>query len=330
MRGKWLLFSVLAVAAGIGAGALSMRVRRTPPPVLARGTSAALITSKEITLNGAIRPQHVANVGSEVEGNIETFLANVGDEVFEGQVLARVGSAGLESNREQAASAVEHAQEQVARGEQAINSSRMESSRADADLQRARLQMERLQKNFDRQKTLHNAGATPRIVYEKAAAEFEASQKDFEVMDKASRAAHEGAQAALDQLAGAKKVLADKSQELEQAQGAFEAAEVRAPVNGTVVGRKGEVGKPAQEAGDGMFQIATDLYALEVTLELNPDQAKKIFAGQQALVLLLDLQSAGMPGVVKEVKDSRAIVEFTSTLPGVKPGMRADVRLRLE
>jgi HlyD family secretion protein len=330
MRGKWLLFSVLAVAAGIGAGALSMRARHTPPPVQARGTSAALITTHEITLNGAIRPQHVATVGSAVEGNIEAFLANVGDEVFEGQVLARIGSAGLESNREQAAAAVEHAQQQVANAENTIASSRLEASRADADLLRARLQMERTQKTFDRQRTLHAAGATPRMVYEKAVAEFEASQKDFEVMDKAARAAHESAQSAGDQLSAAKKMLSEKTQELEQAQGAFESAEVRAPVGGTVVGRRGEVGKPAQEAGDEMFQIATDLYALEVTLEPNPEQFKKIFAGQQALVLLLDLQSAGMPGVVREVKDSRAIVEFTSTLPGIKPGMRADVRLRLE
>jgi HlyD family secretion protein len=330
MRGKWLLFSVLAVAAGIGAGALSMRARRTPPPVQARGTSAALITTNEITLTGAIHPQHVVSVGSSVAGNIETFLANVGDEVFEGQVLARVGSAGLESNREQAAAAVEHAQEQVTRAETSISSARLEASRADADLVRARLSMERTQKVFDRQKTLHTAGATPRIVYEKAVQEFEAAQNDFEIMDKAARAAHESVQTAMEQLTGARKMLADKNQELEQAQGAFEAAEVRAPVSGTVVGRNGETGKPAQEAGDDMFQIATDLYALAVTLEPNPEQLKKIFAGQQALVLVLDLQSAGMPGVVKEVKDSKATVEFNSTLPGIKPGMRADVRLRPE
>lgn len=330
MRGKWLLFSVLAVAAGIGAGALSMRVRKAPPPVQGRGAAAAIIATKEITLNGAIRPQHVANIGSSVEGNIETFLVNVGEEVFEGQVLARVGSAGLETNREQAAAALEHAQEQLTRAENAVGSARLEASRADADLQRARLQMERTQKVFDRQKTLHTAGATPRIVYEKAVDEFEASQKEFEIMDRAARAAHEGVQSAMEQLAGAKKVVADKNQELEQAQGAFEAAEVRAPVSGTVVGRKGETGKPAEEAGDDMFQIATDLYALEVTLELNPEQVKKVFPGQQALVLVLDLQSAGLPGVVKDVKDSRATVEFNSPMPGIKPGMRADVRLRLE
>ena len=47
-------------------------------------------------------------------------------------------------------------------------------------------------------------------------------------------------------------------------------------------------------------------------------------------MLVLDLQSAGMPGVVKEIKDDQVIVEFNSSMPAIKPGMRADVRLKLE
>jgi len=37
-----------------------------------------------------------------------------------------------------------------------------------------------------------------------------------------------------------------------------------------------------------------------------------------------------MPGVVGEIKDNRVMVEFDSTLPAIKPGMRADVRFKLE
>ena len=48
------------------------------------------------------------------------------------------------------------------------------------------------------------------------------------------------------------------------------------------------------------------------------------------LVLVLDLDGAAMPGVVREIKDNQAIVEFSSTLPSIKPGMQADVRFKLE
>ena len=77
-------------------------------------------------------------------------------------------------------------------------------------------------------------------------------------MDKAARASHEGVQNATAQVAAAKKLLAEKSEELESAQGAFEAAEVRAPVAGVIVGTQGrdrEIGarfrRPAFSDRDG-------------------------------------------------------------------------------
>src|SRR5690242_3506156 len=134
MAGKWAWISVLAVCAGVGAGALSLRHRKPAPDLNGRG--AAVITTPEVTLNGTIRPQHVTGVGSQIEGNIESFMADVGDEVFQGQVLARIGAAGLESEREAAAHAVEYQQDQVAKADAAVSSARMEASRSNADEQR--------------------------------------------------------------------------------------------------------------------------------------------------------------------------------------------------
>jgi hypothetical protein len=52
--------------------------------------------------------------------------------------------------------------------------------------------------------------------------------------------------------------------------------------------------------------------------------------GQPALVLILDLQSAGVAGQVREIKDTEVVVEFNCTLPAVRPGMPVDVRLKLD
>ena len=330
MRRKWLLLSLFAVIVGIGAGALSLRHRAAAPPPAAPGTAALVVRRNEITLTGSVQPQHVLTVGPAVQGNIEAFLADVGEEVFEGEVLTRIGSAGRETTREQAQADAEHAQDLATRAEAAVNTARREASRTDAMAQRSRLEMELAQKVYDRQTMLHNAGATPRIVFEKAQAEFTAAQTDFQSQDKAARAAHEALQEALDRLAAAKTAATLKAAQLEESQAAFQAAEARAPVAGIIVGRKGEVGKPAEEAGDQMFRIATDLYALEVKLEPKPDELARIHPGQEALVLLLDLQRAGLQGSVKEVKDGAVTVEFAGATPGIKPGMRADVRLKLD
>ena len=111
-------------------------------------------------------------MGATVEGNIEAFLADVGDEVFQGQVLARIGAAGLESDREAAADAVEYAQDQVGKAEAGVNSARLEASRADADEPALAHAAGSGRQVYDRQKTLHTAGATPQV--------FEKAQRDYE------------------------------------------------------------------------------------------------------------------------------------------------------
>jgi multidrug resistance efflux pump len=329
MRGKWVLLGVAAVLAGIGGGALSLHYRRlAPQPVPTSG--AAVIANHEITLQGKIRPQHITSVSAPVNGLVETVLADVGQDVYAGQVLARVGAQGLESAREVAAANLDRAQEQVGKAEAAVNSARLEQSRADADFERAQVALDRTERAYARQRTLVTQGATPRLTFERAEADYQSALKDHEVMDAAVRAAREQQQSALQDVAANKKIVEDRAQQLEEAQTNLQSAEVHSPVDGTVVGRKAEAGKPAMEAGDEFFQIATDLYALEVIVESRPEDLRRIHPGQPALVLVLDLESQGMPGAVKEIKANQVVVEFNSNTPAIKPGMQADVRLKVE
>jgi multidrug resistance efflux pump len=330
MRGKWILISVLAVAAGVGAGAFRARwaERRALPPPVFPGSGALLVQHQDITFSGTVHPQHVIAVDAAMEGVIDAFLADVGDEVYEGQVLARVGAAALDSSRDEAAHELERAQDIVTRAESAVLAARAEAGRAVADAGRARLEMERAQKIFDRQATLHNAGATPRLTYEKAQRDFEAAGRYFETMNRAARSARAAVEGAASQLDAAKRTVGSESQELQQAQAAMAAAEVRAPAAGTIVSRGGEAGKPVADIGGHLFQIATDLYALEVRAEARPADVARIHPGQPALVLILDLQNTGLPGMVKQAEDGSVVVEFAGAIPGIKPGMRADVRVR--
>ncbi|MGA2269604.1 MAG: biotin/lipoyl-binding protein [Bryobacteraceae bacterium] len=328
MQGKWALLAVVAVLVGVAGGALSLRRRSPAPPVRAPG--AALLPANEVTLSGAIRPQHVTSVGAQVNGIIDALPVDVGQDVYQGQVLARIGSQGLESAREAASSALDHAQERVSRAENAVAAARLEQSRTDAEAQRARSAMDRAESVWSRQQLLFSQGATPRLTYEKAQSEYDSARALFEVMDKAARTTAERVQSALQEVASAQNTLADENRRLEDSQAAFEAADVRSPVDGLLVGRKGEVGKPAQAFGNDLFQIATDTYALEVALEPTPPILKRIRPGQPALVLIPDLESAGIPGDVKEIQGTLVLVEFNSTIPAIRPGMVADVRLKLD
>jgi HlyD family secretion protein len=176
---------------------------------------------------------------------------------------------------------------------------------------------------------LHDHGATPKLKYDATVAQYEAAVKDFDIMDKSDRAARDAVRGANDQLAQARQALAERGEALDNAEGAFAAAELRAPVAGTIVARKGELGKPAREFPD-LFQIATDLFALEVAADARPEQLKRLYPGENAVVVLLDLGTAGLAGRVREIKDQQAIVEFNSNVPAVKPGMKAEVRIKLD
>jgi HlyD family secretion protein len=330
MRGKWVLWGMAVVLAGAGAAlSISMRSRRAAAPPAPR-TGAAVIVNHEITLQGKIRPQHIIGVAAPVTGLVDALPVEIGQEVYKDQVLARVGAQGLESAREAAASDLEHAQDQMARAEAAVAAAHLEEARADADAQRARLALDRAEKTDSRQRTLFAQGATPRLTFEKAESEYQSLSKEFEIMDAGARAARDQVQNALREAAAKKKIVQDREQQLEEAQGSVGATEVRSPVDGTVIGRNAEIGKPAIDGGGEFFQIATDLYALEVTVEPKPEELKRVRPGQPAMVLILDVQSQGLPGVVREIKGNQVVVEFESNLPAIKPGMVADVRLKLE
>ena len=318
--------------AGIGIAALSLRQRRelATGRAPARASAAVVTPAGEITLQGPVRPQHVTGVGSAMAGNIDAFLVEVGEEVYEGEALARVGSTGLESAREAAAQAVDRAQEQVLRAEGVVSAAMIEAARADAAAQHSRAEFERVEKLFSRQKTLLAAGATPRLTYQRVERDYDGAQAEFDSMEKAARSAHDQVDEANGELAAARKLAEDKSRELQDSQSALDAAEIQSPVDGVVVGRNGEVGRAVSEAGNDLFQIATDLYALEVPLTAPASAVSRIRPGQPALVLILEMQSAAMPGTVKSVEGSAVVVEFTNTLADLRPGMRADVRLKLD
>jgi multidrug efflux pump subunit AcrA (membrane-fusion protein) len=86
-------------------------------------------------------------VGAAVAGTIDSFLVDVGQDVFEGQLLARISNQDLESARQEAARAAQNAQEKVNSVEGRIIAARLDASRTRADANRSRDQFERAEKH---------------------------------------------------------------------------------------------------------------------------------------------------------------------------------------
>jgi multidrug resistance efflux pump len=331
MRGKRLLIWGTLALVAVAAGALStLRRRPAPPPPKPAAAVTAPVLAGEVLLSGKVRARNVVGVGATVQGNIEVFLAEIGQDVEEGQLLARVANPGLETGRELADVSLNNSQARVVKIEAALTSARLESSRAAADASRARDDMDRAEKNFRRQTMLHREGATPRITFEKSSSEFDSSRGEYEGLAKLAKHADERIQSLLDELQNARKIYEDKQKQLDYAVTALADAEIRAPADGVVVSRKGEVGKSGMEQGGDLFLIATDTLELEVFLEPDPPTLKRIKPGQAALVLISDMREEPIPGKVAKIENGNVLVDFTSPDPAIKPGFLAQVRIRVE
>ena len=124
-----------------------------------------------------------------------------------------------------------------------------------------------------------------------------------------------------------KRTLSEKTGGLETETAKAAATELLSPAAGIVVARNGDVGQSAGPDKD-LFQIATQLSLLEVTIEPDAPTMRRIQPNQPALVSLPDQGADGMLGAVTSIQGDQVVVQFTSPNAAVKPGMQAQVRIK--
>ena len=324
---KKLLLGMLAVAvAGLAiAAVLVFRPKASQAPARSAG-AVALPAGSAGNLSGFLRAQHVVTFGTTLNGSIIAFVGEVGDQVFQNDVLARVGAGDLESARENAQRAVDRAQDRVDRSQDDLNRAQMEESRSSADAQRTREVFEKADGLYSKYKTALQYKAVAKNVFDKSERDYESARQDYEASRKAWEAAQDVVRVCQNSVESAKQDLQKRVEDLNETAKGMEATEVKAPVDGYLVSRSGQVGQSAAEVGEQMFQIATDFAAMEFTVEPPQDVLKKLAPGKDAVVLLPELSDVAIPGKVKSINGMEVVVEFVANLPALRPGLRATAR----
>ncbi|MEK7753797.1 MAG: hypothetical protein AAB654_17885, partial [Acidobacteriota bacterium] len=69
--------------------------------------------------------------------------------------------------------------------------------------------------------------------------------------------------------------------------------------------------------------------SLEVVVEPDPPALARIRAGQPATVHLSEMANQPIPASVREVKGTQVLVEFTSPDPAIRPGLTAQVTIKI-
>ena len=201
--------------------------------------AAAAIPHGEIRLQGLVSAKEIVQIAAPTDGQLLRFHVDAGDEVYQGQLLAEIGNSTLAAAQETATTELERAQERVNALEGTISASRLEASRAQADYQRVKSELERATRVYNRQKYLLSEGATPRMVFQKAEAEYKTLQTEHTNSEEVAKRAEARLSSLQADLDNARKALDRKNDDLEAAKARVDAGQIVSPVNGVVVSRRG-------------------------------------------------------------------------------------------
>jgi HlyD family secretion protein len=330
MRGKWLLFSGVVILLAVAAGALSVLRKPAPePPKKAVEQPVQAPAGDEIALMGKLQAAHIVAIAAPVDGIVDSWDVEVGQEVLEGQLIGHVANTALESAKEQAQLEMERAQTKVTNIEGQILAARLEASRADADASRATFDASRLEKAFQREQMLLKEGATPRLKYEKAEKEFKSAQEEANTAKELARSSADRAQKLERDLQAAKAAVDERTQALDDAKSDLESTNILAPSDGVVIRLAVEAGGTVDRNMRDLVQVAVDPSLMELVVEPEPKLLERIKQGQQALVIVPDVTSEALAGEVREIKGTQVIIEFVSPNPEIKHGMTASARIKL-
>lgn len=321
-RTIFIAIAAVLILAGGSFGIVRWRKAHAPKPVAS--VAAAVPPPTALILQGLVQPRNIVTVGASVDGVLDSYFVEINQEVYQGQLLGRIRNPKLEEAQQQALSALDAAESRVTAlaGEQL--QAKLETSRATADQTRAHNDVERLQKNYDRQQGLWNAGATARLVWEKAQKEYNDAKADAAKQDSAAEQASRHEAALVQNLESANQAVAAAKLAIERTKSTTAAAEMHSPVDGVVVARQDLQGQPVDPSMKELIKIGTDLTLLCVAIGTD-DAAKRVHDGQPAKVVI---GSDEYSGAVRNDNGHGFVVDFAVPTAWTRFGEAAQVIIR--
>jgi multidrug resistance efflux pump len=325
---KWLIAGTASVILLI-AGFL-LRAHKPKPVTHISPVPAAPAPSEtgDITLIGRVQPRTSVLVAAPLEGTLESFFVDIGQEVYKDQLLGKIRSANLDAAEQQAQLDLDKAETRVTTLSGDQLAARLEASRATVDQSRARADVDRLEKLYRQQKGLWDAGATPRLTFEKAEKDYNDAKAAIERVDTVAKLADSRAKTIESGIEDANRAVADRTAALERAKADLANAEIHSPADGIVMARRGQPGEPVNPSIQDLLQIGTELTALQVVLAVNSVQLARIHVGQAAGVRVPEITPDEIPATVSEIRGSDIVVNFTSPTPITKLDLAAQVRIK--
>jgi multidrug resistance efflux pump len=275
---------------------------------------------------GKLKALSTVLVPAPLDGTLESLEVEDMEDVAEGQLLGRILNTTLETAKTKATEDLERAKSKQEEAESQLIAARLEASRASSDAARVKLEYDGAAREFQRQQTLFQAGAGARKNFDKAEAAFRQLAVDYRNLESAAKQADARVSALQNNVAQARQAVTAQSEEMEGAEAELLTGEVKAPASGLLIGHRKNAGEEVTRDIEDLFEIATDLASMQVIVDIPEALAKQLSPGGNALVQIAEAGPAPLAGVIKDVQDGQAFVDFQSPNPAIRPGMTAQVR----
>jgi HlyD family secretion protein len=350
-RLRWVavLFAVVAAAVGGMLWSAHLRSAITYETVaVERGPIQAKVTATG-TLNAVVD----VLVSSQVSGNIETLYVDWNSKVKKGQLVALIDPEMLQAQVDQASATLRSAHAAVVTAEAQVEKAKADLSAAKAGGKNAQAILAKDLANetnakaqWERTEALFREGVVAQSDYDTAKANYDASQAQitadqaqFEAAQQNIRSVQASVAVAESQQATAEAQERQARSVLAQAQINLAHTRITAPVDGTIVARRMDVGQTVASTLNPptIFEIAQDLTKMQVDTNVDESDIGAVVKGHAATFFVDSYPDTLFRGTVADIRKAPIVTQNVVTYDVVIivdnsdlklfPGMTANVTI---
>ena len=309
-----------------------------------------------ISATGNLNPVVTVQVGSLVSGNIQALYADFNTKVKKGQLVALIDPQAYQARVDQARASVENARASVLNAQAMLQKVGADIASAEANVANLRANLTRTQSavqdakvKLQRRQDLGKQGIlsredldTAQATYDQAIAQQQAAEAQVNAGLRQVEAAKAQRDVADAQLRSAQAQVKQTTASLAQAEVDLEHTKILAPVDGTVIARKMDVGQTvaASFQAPTIFEIAQDLTKMQVDTNVDEADIGKVKVGQNAAFTVDAHPGQTFRGAVTQIRQAPINVQNVITYDVVVavnnedlkllPGMTANVKVLVD
>jgi len=281
-----------------------------------------------VSATGTVNPVVSVQVGSQVSGQIKEIYVDFNSPVKKGQVIARIDPDTFALRVNQAMADLESARATVL-------TQRANVVALQAEVSRARVTLADAEREFGRNKALHEKNFVSGSALDKARYQYDAAREQLKTAQ-AQVAVGEA------QIRNVEALVKQRAAQLEQAKVDLNRTAIRAPVDGIVISRAVDAGQTvaASLQAPTLFVIAQNLTDMQVETSIDEAEIGRLRVGQEASFTVDSFPGRTFTGKVSQVRKAAQVVQNVVTYIAViatsntdlslVPGMTANVRIIID